>query len=118
MLRVTTMSSDFRLARYHRHVEELLEPHRHDIQVVWCKHIDRARVLRDVDGSVIEVQIPPIPHYSLAVLFVISHLAMGARAILLGHGAVLTSANRLAWVICGIGVAVSLLVTIAQLSVG
>jgi hypothetical protein len=27
-----------------------------------------------------------IPHYSLAVLFVISHLAMGARAILLGHG--------------------------------
>lgn len=58
-----------------------------------------------------------IPHYSLAVLFVISHLAMGARAILLGHGALLTAANRLAWVICGIGVAVSLLVTIAQLSV-
>jgi len=58
-----------------------------------------------------------IPHYSLAVLFVISHLAMGARAILLGHGALLASANRLAWIICGIGVAVSLHVTIAQLSV-
>jgi hypothetical protein len=58
-----------------------------------------------------------IPHYSLAVLFVISHLAMGARAIVLGHGALLTAANRLAWIICGIGVAVSLLVTIAQLSV-
>src|SRR5262249_29507546 len=58
-----------------------------------------------------------IPHYSLAVLFVISHFAMGARAILLGHGALVTTANRLAWIICGIGVAVSLLVTIAQLSV-
>jgi hypothetical protein len=58
-----------------------------------------------------------IPHYSLAVLFVISHLAMGARGILLGHGALLTSANRFAWIICGIGIAVSLLVTIAQLNV-
>ena len=58
-----------------------------------------------------------IPHYSLAVLFVISHLAMGVRAILLGHGIRLAYANHLVWTICGIGVAVSLLVTIAQLSV-
>jgi hypothetical protein len=49
-----------RLAQYRHHVEELLAPYRHAIHVVWCKRIDRARVMRDVDGSVIEVQIPPI----------------------------------------------------------
>jgi hypothetical protein len=59
-----------------------------------------------------------IPHYSLAPLFVISHLAMGLRAVLLGHGVRVAFANRLAWVICGIGLGVSLAITIAQLSVG
>jgi hypothetical protein len=58
-----------------------------------------------------------IPHYSLAPLFVISHLAMGLRAVLLGHGVRAAFANRLAWVICGIGLGVSLLIAIAQLSV-
>jgi hypothetical protein len=58
-----------------------------------------------------------IPHYSLAVLFVISHLAMGLRTVLLGHGVILASANRLTWFICGIGLAVSLVITIAQLRV-
>jgi hypothetical protein len=58
-----------------------------------------------------------IPHYSLAVLFVISHLAMGLRSVLLGHGVVLARANRLAWIVCGTGLPVSLAVTIAQLSV-
>jgi hypothetical protein len=59
-----------------------------------------------------------IPHYSLATLFVISHLAMGLRAVLLGHGVQVASANRLAWSICGIGLGAALIITIAQLSVG
>jgi len=58
-----------------------------------------------------------IPHYSLAPLFVISHLAMGLRGVLLGHGVRAVFANRLAWVICTIGLGVSLLIAIAQLSV-
>jgi hypothetical protein len=58
-----------------------------------------------------------IPHYSLATLFVISHLAMGLRAVLLGHGVQVASANRLAWIICGIGLGVALIIIIAQLSV-
>jgi hypothetical protein len=58
-----------------------------------------------------------IPHYSLALLFVISHLAMGLRGILLGHGVRAAFANRLAWVICGIGLGVSLVIAVAQLSV-
>jgi hypothetical protein len=59
-----------------------------------------------------------IPHYSLAPLLVISHLAMGVRAILLGHGVHVGFANRVAWSICGIGVSVSFIIAIAQLSVG
>jgi hypothetical protein len=58
-----------------------------------------------------------IPHYSLAVLFVICHLAMGLRVILLGHEVQEKSANRLAWVICAAGLAVSLVITAAQLNV-
>lgn len=59
-----------------------------------------------------------IPHYSPAPLFVISHLAMGLRAVLLGHDVRVAIANRLAWAICVIGLGVSLAITIAQLSVG
>jgi hypothetical protein len=59
-----------------------------------------------------------IPHYSLAPLFVISHLAVGLRAVLLGHDVRVAFANRLAWVICVVGVSVSLAITVAQLSVG
>jgi len=58
-----------------------------------------------------------IPHYSLAVLFVISHLAMGLRSVLLGRGVLLASANRLAWIVCGVGLPVSFGIAIAQLSV-
>jgi hypothetical protein len=58
-----------------------------------------------------------IPHYSLAVLFVISHLAMGLRSVLLGHGVLLASANRLAWIVCGVGLPVSFIIAIAQLGV-
>jgi hypothetical protein len=43
-----------------------------------------------------------IPHYSLAPLFVISHLAMGLRAVLLGHDVRVGIANRLARVVCAL----------------
>lgn len=59
-----------------------------------------------------------IPHYSLAPLFVISHLAVGLRTVLLGHHVRVAVANRLAWVVCGTGLSISLAITIAQLSVG
>jgi hypothetical protein len=59
-----------------------------------------------------------IPHYSLAPLFVIGHLAMGLRAILLGHGVRVRFTDRVAWVICGIGLGVSFIIAIAQLNVG
>jgi hypothetical protein len=59
-----------------------------------------------------------IPHYSLAVLFLIGHLAVGLRTVLLNHDVSTIAADRLTWIICSIGLAVSLLVTAAQLSVG
>jgi hypothetical protein len=59
-----------------------------------------------------------IPHYSLAVLFVISHLAMGLRAVLLGRGVSVAISDRIAWIICSIGLAVSCVVMVAQLRVG
>jgi hypothetical protein len=59
-----------------------------------------------------------IPHYSLAVLFVIGHLAMGLRAVLLGHGVRAALADRSTWIICSVGLAVSLVITVAQLRVG
>jgi hypothetical protein len=59
-----------------------------------------------------------IPHYSLAVLFAISHFAMGLRAVLLGRGVGVAGADRAAWTICAIGLAVSGVIAIAQLRVG
>jgi hypothetical protein len=59
-----------------------------------------------------------IPHYSLAILFVVSHSAMGLRTVLLAHGVHDVSANRLTWITCGFGLAVSLVITFGQLSVG
>jgi len=58
-----------------------------------------------------------IPHYSLAVLFVIGHLAMGLRAVLLAHGVRAAAADRLTWAICAIGLVVAVVVTSAQLCV-
>jgi len=58
-----------------------------------------------------------IPHYSLAVLFVICHLAMGLRTVLLGHGIRGATADRSAWIVCSIGIAVSLVIAMAQLKV-
>jgi hypothetical protein len=59
-----------------------------------------------------------IPHYSLAVLFVIGHLAVGLRAVLLGHGVGVAVADRAAWIICSTGLALAIVIAIAQLSVG
>jgi hypothetical protein len=59
-----------------------------------------------------------IPHYSLAVLFVIGHLAMGLRAILVGHRVRVALADGASWIICSIGLALSLIIAIAQLRVG
>jgi hypothetical protein len=58
-----------------------------------------------------------IPHYSLAVLFLIAHLAMGLRAVLLAHGANVRRANGAAWTICLLGLALSAVITTAQLRV-
>ena len=59
-----------------------------------------------------------IPHYSLAVLFVFGHLAMGLRAVLVGHGVRVALADRASWTICSIGLALSLVIAVAQLRVG
>jgi hypothetical protein len=58
-----------------------------------------------------------IPHYSLAVLFVICHVAMGLRATLLGHSIRAVIANRAAWTLCAIGLVVSFMIAVAQLRV-
>ncbi len=59
-----------------------------------------------------------IPHYSLAVLFLISHLAVGLRGVLLGHGIRATTADRATWTICTVGLAISLVIMVVQLHVG
>jgi hypothetical protein len=59
-----------------------------------------------------------IPHYFLAVLFLIGHLAVGLRAVLLGHGVRAITAARATWAICTVGLALSLAVMVAQLRIG
>jgi hypothetical protein len=58
-----------------------------------------------------------IPHYSLGVWFVILHMGIGLRGVLLAHGASATTANRVAWVVGIFGTALAITITIAQLSV-
>jgi hypothetical protein len=58
-----------------------------------------------------------IPHYSIAVWFVLGHIAAGLRNVFIGHGIPLIVANRLAWASCAAGFAVSFVITIAQLNV-
>jgi hypothetical protein len=43
---------------------------------------------------------------------------MMTTTVRIGHGVRVAFANRLAWVVCGIGLGVSLAITVAQLSVG
>ena len=58
-----------------------------------------------------------IPHYSLGVLFVITHLGLGLRGVLLAHHVSRFTADRVAWAVGAVGVAFALTITIAQLSV-
>ena len=58
-----------------------------------------------------------IPHYSLGVWFVITHLGLGLRGVLLAHGVSTLIAGRVAWVVSAVGAAFALLITVAQLRV-
>ncbi len=58
-----------------------------------------------------------IPHYSLGVWFVITHMGLGLRGVLLAHRVPAAAANRVAWGVCALGAAVALTITVAQLTV-
>jgi len=58
-----------------------------------------------------------IPHYSLAVWFVVTHIALGVRVILIAHGISLIAVNRVAWASCAAGFVLSFVITLAQLNV-
>jgi hypothetical protein len=58
-----------------------------------------------------------IPHYSLGVWFVITHMGLGLRGVLLAHGVSPPVADRVAWAVGALGAAFSLMITVAQLSV-
>ena len=58
-----------------------------------------------------------IPHDSLGVLFVITHMGLGLRGVLLAHQVPLPTADRLAWVVGALGAAVALTITIAQMKI-
>ena len=56
-----------------------------------------------------------LPHYSLAVFLLSAHVACGLRAVLLGHRARLSVANRVGGVVIALGAAVALTITLAML---
>jgi hypothetical protein len=58
-----------------------------------------------------------IPHYSLGVWFVITHMGLGLRGVLLAHEVSPPVADRVAWGVGALGAAFALTITIAQLSV-
>ena len=58
-----------------------------------------------------------IPHYSLGVWFLISHMGLGLRGVLLAHGVSPLAAGRVAWTVSAIGAAFALTITVAQLQV-
>jgi hypothetical protein len=58
-----------------------------------------------------------IPHYSLGVWFVITHIGLGLRGVLLAHGVSRPSADRVAWCVGALGAGFALTITVAQLSV-
>ena len=58
-----------------------------------------------------------IPHYSLAVWFVSLHMGIGLRTVLLAHGVSAAAANRVAWAVGTLGVALAITITVAQLGV-
>jgi len=58
-----------------------------------------------------------IPHYFLGVWFVITHMGLGLRGVLLAHGVSPPAADRVAWTVGALGAAFALTITVAQLSV-
>ena len=58
-----------------------------------------------------------VPHYSLAVFLLFSHLACGLRAVLLGHDATEKRANRIARAVIGLGGVIALVIISAMLGV-
>lgn len=38
-----------------------------------------------------------LPHYALGVFFVLAHLSLGLRVVMLAHGIKVSTANRLLW---------------------
>lgn len=52
-----------------------------------------------------------LPHYSLAVFFLIAHLACGARVVMRGHDMALAKANKITWSLVAIAVIVSIAIT-------
>jgi hypothetical protein len=58
-----------------------------------------------------------IPHYSLGVWFVICHMGLGLRSVLLAHRVSPSVADRAAWIVGALGAVIALTITIAQLSV-
>ena len=49
-----------------------------------------------------------VPQYSLGVWFVITHMGLGLRGVLLGHGVSPLAAGRVAWAVCALGAAFAL----------
>jgi hypothetical protein len=58
-----------------------------------------------------------IPHYSLGVWFVITHMGLGLRGVLLAHRVSPAIADRVPWVVGAIGAVFALTITVAQLAV-
>ncbi len=58
-----------------------------------------------------------IPHYSLGVWFVITHMGLGLRGVLLAHRVSQPLADRAAWVVGALGALFALTITVAQLNV-
>ena len=58
-----------------------------------------------------------IPHYSLGVWLVITHMGLGLRGVLLFHRVSPAAADRVAWGVGALGLAFALTITVAQLSV-
>ena len=58
-----------------------------------------------------------IPHYSLGVWLVITHMGLGLRGVLLAHRVSPAAADRVAWATGAIGAVFALTITVAQLRV-
>ena len=58
-----------------------------------------------------------IPHYTLGVWFVITHIGLGLRGVLLAHQISPPLADRVAWAVSALGAAFAITIAVAQLRV-